>query len=87
MPAALLRQTEQWRDVEIWPDQALTVDVFTAMLTQWRISPAGGVTGLDYAALPAVMDFMAVPAADRPEVFQGLRIMERAAVTALRAQK
>lgn len=69
--------------MEIWPEQEPTVAVFSAMLTQWRVG-AAGPTGLDYAALPAVMGMMSVPDADRPDVFAGVRIMERAALQELR---
>lgn len=37
-----------------------------------------GATGLDYAALPAVMRFTGVPVKDRPHVFESLRVMEDA---------
>ena len=49
------------------------------MSTQWRIGMSGA-TGLDYAALPAVMDLMDVAQADRREMFDSLRVMERAAL-------
>ena len=83
MPVALLKHTDQFRDVEIWPDQAATVDVFRAMITQWRMGP-GGPIGLDYSALTPVMRWLGVPPAERAEVFDGVRIMERAALAALR---
>lgn len=50
------------------------------MGTQWRIGMSGA-TGLDYNALPAVMRLSGVPAADRAEVFEGVRTMEDAALT------
>ena len=39
-----------------------------------------GVIGLRYESLPAVLDLLDVPAADRRGVFAGLRTMERAAM-------
>lgn len=45
------------------------------MSTQWR-SGFNGRTGLDYAALPAVLDLRAVPIEDRARVFDDLRVME-----------
>lgn len=83
MPVALLQTTDRHRAVEIWPDQAPTVAVFQDMLTQWRFGPAGP-TGLDYAALPAVLNLRRIPRADRAEVFEGVKIMERAALAAIR---
>jgi len=70
--------------VEIWPDNVQTVNVFVAMSTQWRTGMSGA-TGLDYAALPFVMRVCGVRAADRADVFDGVRTMESAALTVLRA--
>lgn len=67
------------RDVLIWKENAATVEVFNAMLTQWNVGP-GGVIGLRYEALPALLDMSRAPAADRHTIFTGLRIMERAAL-------
>lgn len=55
------------------------------MLTQWNVV-AGGVVGLRYEALPVVFDSVGVPPDDRPDVFDGLRIMEDAALEAMRAK-
>ncbi len=68
--------------VEIWPDNAVTVNVFIAMSTQWRAG-MGGATGLDYGVLPFVMRMMAVPPADRAEVFEGVRAMEDSALATM----
>lgn len=43
-----------------------------------------GATGLDYNALPGVMRMIGVPAADRADVFEGLRVMEDAALSKMR---
>ena len=43
--------------------------------TQWRVG-TNGATGLDYAALPAVMDLCGVRRKQRPDVFWALRVME-----------
>jgi hypothetical protein len=68
--------------VEIWPDNLETVNVFIAMMTQWRTGYAGA-TGLDYAALPSVMQFCGVARKARADVFDGLRVMESAALAAM----
>jgi len=36
----------------------------------------GGAIGMRYEALPVVLDVMQIPAADRLDVFDGLRIVE-----------
>ncbi len=63
-------------EIELWPDNALPMQVFMAMQTQWRIG-MGGATGLDYSALPVVEDRLNVPKKRRAECFKGLQIIER----------
>ncbi|GGX52981.1 DUF1799 domain-containing protein [Undibacterium squillarum] len=66
---------------EIEPDNVETVGVFCALGTQWRViaGMAGAVyQGLEYSAIPPVMEMLGVPVARRKGVFEGLRIMERA---------
>jgi hypothetical protein len=55
------------------------------MATQWRTS-FGGYIGLDYAALPAVLDLVGIPRRERAAVFADLRIMEDAALEVIREQ-
>ncbi len=59
----------------IWPENVETADVFFALETQWR---NGG--GLDYGAIPGTLKMMVVKKKRRRQVFQGLRVMERAAL-------
>ena len=61
--------------IETWPDTEAAVHLFLDMSTQWR-SGFAGRTGLDYAALPAVLNLRAIPAADRERLFDDLRVME-----------
>lgn len=68
---------------ELWAENLPTVEVFADMMTQWNVGP-GGVVGLRYEALPVVLDLHAIPATDRPGVFAGLRVMERAALEQFR---
>ena len=49
--------------------------MFLAMETQWRIAMSGA-TGLDYAALPAVMDLVGIKRKRRPAVLCDLRVIE-----------
>lgn len=75
LPLELVQTAETHADVEVYPDVVPAVELFFSLRTQWR-SGFGGVTGLDYAALPAVMDFRGVPAANRGGLFEDLQTME-----------
>jgi hypothetical protein len=70
---------------ELWPDNLNTVNTFLSMSTQWR---AGGVglVGLDYNVLPTVLRLTGVPRAEWPEVFNGIAIMESAALQEMRSK-
>lgn len=68
--------------VEVFPDNWQTVTVYLAMVTQWR-TDAGGKVGLDYTCLlgkHGVMAMCGVRRGDRPDVFEGIQIMEFAAL-------
>jgi hypothetical protein len=67
-------------DVEIWPDNVETVQCFIGLSTQWK-SGMNGVTGLDYSAIPFVMEMNEV--VDKKEVFGGLRVMEEEVLKAI----
>jgi hypothetical protein len=64
---------------EVWPDNWLAVEVFSAMGTQWRTG-AAGATGLDYGPLPFVMRVCDVTASRRADTFEAVRVMEAAAL-------
>jgi hypothetical protein len=74
-------------EVEIWPDNLTTVNVFIASLTQWRIAPSGDRIGLDYTVLPTVLELTGVPKGDWQEVFSGIRLMEDGAMQQMRLNK
>lgn len=63
--------------IDVWPEHLAVCNLFIALTTQWRVGMAGA-TGLDYAALPAVMSLHGIPRKDRLEVFEDLRVLERA---------
>lgn len=65
--------------VAVWPDNATTVEVFAHLGTQWRIGARGPI-GLDYSAIPVVLQLLQVAAEQHAEVFAGIRIMEHAAL-------
>lgn len=72
--------------VEVWPDNWQAVCVFSKLGTQWkRAGMQGAATGLDYAALPAVFQLCGVKRKDWPEMFDDIRVMERAALEILSA--
>ena len=70
-------------DVEVWPENWLAVQVFTRLMTQWRTG-MNGPTGLDYGAIPMVLELLDVPRSDWQEVFRGLQVMEVAALACMR---
>lgn len=71
--------TEDDMTVEIWDCNADPYNVFVGMETQWRYSFAGR-EGLDYTAVPVVMDMLGIREKRRPDVFASVRIMEREAL-------
>ena len=83
LPRKIVEKMEGFRPVEIWPDQVEVVNLFSAVLTQWRVGPTGPV-GLDYAGVESVMRMRRVPAKERGQMLDDLRIMERAALAAIR---
>lgn len=84
LPAELLGESETYQACDgIYPDNLSTVGAFMDMLTQWRVG-AGGATGLDYTALPVVFGIRGIAKKDRADIFDGVQIMERAALKGLR---
>ena len=81
LPAELLQESEGYKAVEIYPDNSATVSVFCDMATQWRVGPAG-LTGMDYKALPVVLNMRGIKRDGREDLFDGLRVMERAVLNA-----
>ena len=71
----------------MFPDNVLAVSVFLECATQWR-SGMGGITGLDYPAVFAVLDERGLErgSPERGDTFAGVRVMERA-VLQMKAEK
>ena len=67
-------------DFIVWPENWKTVEVFSAMGTQWNHDSMGRRTGLRYETLPTVLGYSGVKKSARPAVFQGLRVMEQTAL-------
>lgn len=72
--------------VEIWPDNLAALNVFSSMVTQWRVGMAGA-TGLDYSAMESVLRLTGTPRADWPDVFDDVRLMEGAVLARWAAQR
>lgn len=65
--------------IEVWECNADAFYVFEAMATQWQAGMAGA-TGLNYTAMPVVMEMVGIGKKRRPEVFASVRIMEQEAL-------
>lgn len=86
MPVEIVAESEnfkQYKGEGIYPDNVQTVSLFIDMLTQWRVG-VNGATGFDYKALPVVFKMRGVKKKNREEVFNGLQVMERAALKVMR---
>lgn len=67
---------------EVWPDNWQTMLVFADMLSQWNVG-MGGVIGLRYESLSLVFRMHGIKSGQQRDIFDGLRVMERAAVKQL----
>jgi hypothetical protein len=83
--AAWIGVDEKPVQFEVWRDNWLILEVFLAMSTQWVWT--GGMephrAGLNLCALPVVYEGLQISRKKRPEVFQGLKVMEGAALDVL----
>lgn len=88
LPADLVAEAENFKhaDGSVYPDNEPIVSVFVSMLTQWRTG-SGGVIGLDYNVLPIVFRFRGISDEEQPDVFDGIQVMERAALGAINEQR
>ena len=87
LPEELLAESETLKIADgMYPDTVQAVGIFADMMTQWRFG-AAGPTGLDYTALPIVLDMRQVERTAWSEIFDDVRIMERAALKAMRERR
>ena len=70
--------------MDVWPENWPVLKLFDAMRTQWRVG-MGGAYGMDYGVLPVVMDFIGTT--DREYAFEGIRVMEEAALAEMHKDK
>jgi len=89
MPIEFLEESEQFchKDTDVYPDNENSVLVFMDMLTQWRVGGMGGAVGLDYNVFPIIFKIRNIDEHEQPEVFDNVRIMERAALIAMRSRE
>lgn len=66
--------------VEVWPENWPAWGLFCEMSGQWRVAPMGGRTALDYCALFARMDRLALDDDGWNETFADIRVIETAAL-------
>ena len=59
----------------VWPENRAAVEFFLSSATQWRVGP-NGRTGLDYAALMAVLPLYEVRPRRQRRLFAQLQVLE-----------
>tara|TARA_Y100001963_G_scaffold67570_1_gene94145 strand:- start:366 stop:728 length:363 start_codon:yes stop_codon:yes gene_type:complete len=82
MQGAKAQHTE--KDFEVWTDNWDTVVMFLRMSTQWNVSMTGA-TGLNYSSLEYLCKLY--PAKDPCALFEGIQIMETAALVTMNSKK
>lgn len=70
----------------LWPDNLDSINTFVCLITQWRTGVNGAV-GLDYSAIPTVLNLNSVPAEKWPDLFADLRVLEDEALSIIRKKK
>ena len=74
------------RDFYVWEENWPTVSLFLDLSTQWvvQLGMAGLVyVGLNYVAVKSTLELELIPQAQWPDLFHGLKVMERAALPLL----
>jgi len=74
-PELKARLREQEQDIDVWPENWQSVQVWTRAQTQWRMG-FGGPTGLDYNGVEAVMRQMKIE--DTGDCFDRIQVLEAA---------
>jgi hypothetical protein len=70
----------------VWPENWAAVATFKTLVTQWRVG-AGGPIGIDYGVVPFALRMAGVARSEWPEAFDGIQVMEDAALEFMRAQE
>lgn len=70
-------------DYQVWQENILTVQLFVALGSQWRvIAGMAGIVyqGLNYEAVQSTLSMMGIKRKKWPELLDGLQVMEAAAL-------
>lgn len=67
--------------LEIWPENVEIITAFLRLQTQWIVGAMGGVIGLNYQAVESLFNILGI--SEREKIFDGLQVMERAALAVL----
>lgn len=70
----------------MWPENWPAVQLFLAMTTQWRYTPAGHHAGLDYTALQHPMAALRLHGRAARDAFSGLQVIEAEWLRLVRAE-
>ncbi|UAA39408.1 DUF1799 domain-containing protein [Paraneptunicella aestuarii] len=74
---------EREQNLEIWPETLPAIRLFAKSMTQWRAGPTG-IIGLDYNAINLLMDYDAIPMAERGELMSDIAQLEIGYLQAMR---
>lgn len=87
MAAAGLRAEDFQRPepVQLWPENEQPINLFGRIATQWRTGP-GGPIGLDYTVVYREIDRLKLGAEAEEEMMAAIRVIEIAALRAMRDQ-
>lgn len=86
MAAAGLTAEDYAEEVEIWPENWRVVSLFAMLRTQWAVG-MGGPTGLRYEAVYPLIDRQYGDPDEWDRAFDDIRVMEAAALRAMRDGK
>lgn len=67
------------------PDNVDAFRLFTQCQTQWRRSPSGAITGLDYAGVKTAAELEGVSMT--PALFEQIRVMEKTVLEVVNEQR
>jgi hypothetical protein len=79
--------TQGAEELAVWLENWPAVEIFGALQTQWTVAPSGSLVGLRYEALPLVFNLHRIRRRRRRRLFEDLRIMETAVLTALQERR
>lgn len=83
-PEAVAFYRSRRADFVVWAECWESVELFGACATQWRVLPMGGLLGLDYSAVRAVLQMRGV--LDQAAAFDDVRLLEQGALAAMRGK-